>query len=102
LRRARALGRRIPAPSARTQVHRRDELEASREERLAARAGDGDRAVLEWLPERLQGRPGELGKLVEKEDAAVREARLAWPRPDSAADDRRHRRAVVGRTKGRR
>ena len=97
LRRARALGRRVAAAGARTEVHRRDELEARREERLALHPCDRDDAVLERLPQRLERGPLELGQLVEQQDAAMGEARLARPRPGAAADDRRRRGAVMRR-----
>ena len=69
--------RRIAAAAAGAEVHRRDELEASREERHALRARDADDAVLERLAERLERGPQELRQLVEQQHAAVREARLA-------------------------
>ena len=52
-------------------------------------ARDGDDAVLERLAERLERRPLELGQLVEQQDAAVGEARLARRGAATAADDRR-------------
>ena len=83
------VGRRVAPAGTRTEVHRRDELEPGREERLALRARDRDDAVLERLPQRLERRPLELRQLVEQQDAVVREARLARPRAGAAADDRR-------------
>ena len=44
-------------------------------------------AVLERLAQCLEGRPHELGQLVEEQDAAMREARLARSRPRAAPDD---------------
>ena len=91
LRRALAVGRRIAAGAARTEVHRRDELEARREHRPPADARDADDAVLERLPQRLERGPLELGELVEDEHAAMSEADLAGfgpgPPPTSAATD---------------
>ena len=80
LRRARALGRRIAARAARTEVHRRDELEPRREDGPPADARDADDAVLERLAQRLERGPLELGELVEQQHAAMREADLARPR----------------------
>ena len=100
LRRALALGRRVAAARTGAQVHRRHELEPSREERLALHPRDRDDAVLERLPERLEGRSLELRQLVEQQDAVVREARLARPRSGAAADDRRGRGAVMRRPEG--
>ena len=63
---------------------------------------DRDDAVLERLPQRLERRPLELGQLVEQQDAAMREARLARTRAGAAADDRGGRGAVVRRAERRR
>jgi hypothetical protein len=52
---------------------RPDELEARREDRVPARARDGDDAVLDRLAERLKDGARELRQLVEEEDAAMRE-----------------------------
>ena len=95
LRRARALGGGIATPGAGAQVHRRDQLEAGREERQPLDAGDRHDAVLERLAQRLERRPLELGQLVEEQHASMREARLPRTRPGAAADDRGRRRAVV-------
>jgi hypothetical protein len=83
-----ALRRRIAAGPAGAEVHRGDEDEASREESLAAHAGDRDRPVLERLPQCLERRPSELAQLVQEEHAAVGEGRLAGARTGAAADDR--------------
>ena len=77
LRRARASAAGSPRPP---QGHRfivANELEARRKQRPPADARDADEAVLERLPQRLERGPLELRQLVEQEDAAVREARLA-------------------------
>ena len=101
LRRARALRRRIAAAGTGTEIHRRHELEASREDGLAGRSGDRDRAVLERLTQRLECRSLELRQLVEKQHAAVGEAGFAGARPGAATDDRGRRRAVVWRAERR-
>ena len=100
--RARALRGRIATRAARAEVHRRDELKAGREDRAAGGARDRDDAVLERLAQRLERRPRELRQLVEQQDAAMREARLAGTDARAAADDRRGRRAVVRRAERRR
>src|SRR5204862_3819725 len=89
LRRAGALDGRVAARAARTQIHRRDELEPGREDRASGDPRDRDDAVLERLAEGFQRRPRELGKLVEQENAPVREARFAGPDGCAAPDDRR-------------
>ena len=76
---------RVAARPARAEVHRRDELEARREDHPARHPRNADVAVLERLPQRLERGALELGQLVEKEHAAVREARLAGPRHAAAA-----------------
>ena len=92
----------IAARTTGTQVHRGDELEARREDGAPGRRGRPRRPVLERLPQRLERRPLELGQLVEEEDAAVREARLAGSRhPAPAADERRDRGRVVRRAERR-
>jgi hypothetical protein len=68
---------------------------------LALNAGDGDEAVLEGLAQGLESRAVELAELVEEENAAVCEARLAGARARTAAHDRRCRGRVVRRAKRR-
>ena len=97
LRRAGALGRRVSPAGTGTEVHRRHELESSREERLALHPCDGDDTVLERLSKCLERRPLELGQLVEKQDSMMGKARLARTRPGAAADDRRGGGAVMRR-----
>src|SRR5439155_26069423 len=101
-RRARALRGRIATGAARAQVHRPDELEAGRERRAAADARDGDDAVFERLPERLERGPRKLGELVEQENATVRERDLARARCRAAADQGCRRDRVVRRAERRR
>ena len=64
---------------------------------LPGGARDDHGAVLERLTQRFEDAPGELGQLVEKEDAQVREARLARMRDAAAADQPRPGDRVVGR-----
>ena len=40
---------------------------------MAAGPDDGDHAILQWLPERLQNGAREFGKLVEEQNAVMRE-----------------------------
>ena len=94
-RRAGAVEPRVAAPAARTEVHGRDEPEARREQRPSTDACDGDDAVLERLPERLEHRARELRKLVEQQDTAMGEAHLPRSRDRAAAHDRRRRGSVV-------
>ena len=88
LRRAGAFGGRIAPPTAGTEIHRPDKDEPSRIDRVSLHAGDCDPPVLERLPQRLERRPVELRELIEKEDAAMRERRLAGTGPGASADDR--------------
>ena len=87
LRRAAALRRRVAARPARTEIHGRDELKARRERRTPGHPHDGDDAVLERLPQRLEHGPRELRELVEEQHAEMREARLAGSRPAATAAD---------------
>ena len=101
LRRARALDVRIPARTARTQVHRPDELKARGKLHVSGRAGNTDDAVLQRLTKSFQRGALELRQLVQQQNAPVRETRLAWTKPRAAADDRSGRRTVVRRAKRR-
>ena len=67
---ARAIGRSELAAGAR--VHRRDEREPRREHLRPSDPDDGDAAVLERLPERLEDVPPELGQLVAEQRPLVR------------------------------
>ena len=84
-----AVAARIVAIAARTGIQRRDEHEVGG--KGAAREGPADRhdAVFEWLAENFERRAVELGKLVEKQDAVVREADLARRGHRSATDQSR-------------
>src|SRR5581483_9734410 len=94
LRRARTLLRRVAAGAARTEVHRRDELEPRGIDSSTLDPRHADDAVLERLAQRLERRAHELGQLVEQQHASVRQADLTRPWAAAAADDRRHRGAV--------
>ena len=67
-------------------VHRRDQLKTRGKIRLVRGARDGDAARFERLAQHLEHVTAEFGKLVEKEDAMMREAYFsrAWVAP--AAD----------------
>ena len=90
-------------------VHRRDQLEARRERRLARGTRNGDAAVLQRLAQRLQCGARKLRQFVEEQHAAVRPARS---RPAAAASRRRPaprrwpsdaaRESVAGRSRRRR
>ena len=101
LRRARALGGRVRAPTAGAEIHGGDEPEASGKRRLARSTRDADRPVLERLPESLEHQALEFRELVEQQNAVMGKARLARAWASPATDDRRHRRAVVRGAKGR-
>ena len=65
-------------------------------------ARDADRAGLERLAQRIEHRALEFGQFVEEQHAEMREADLARPHLQPAADQRRHRRAEwCGARKGR-
>ena len=83
---------------ARTGVGGQDQLRPAREGGRAGGPVDGDLPALQRLTQRVEHRPGELGRLVEEEHAAVRPAQRTRPDlPGPAADQRRHRRRVVRR-----
>ena len=102
LRRARALHGRVAAAATRTEIHRRHELEARREQGHPLRAGDAHDAILQRLSKRLERGSDEFGQLVEQQHTAMRKAGLAWTRAGPAPDDGGDRRTVVGCPKGRR
>src|SRR5206468_9356585 len=62
--RAGALRGRVAAGAAWAEIHRRDELEARREDDLAPNPCNRDRPVFERLPQRLERVARELGQLV--------------------------------------
>ena len=83
-----AAARDLVAP-ARTRVRRGDERALGRERHRLLGADDHDVTVLERLPEGLEARPRELGRLVEEQHAVVGERDLARaaagdPPPSSA------------------
>lgn len=60
-------------------------------------AGQIDDAGLQRLTQRLDGVARELRKFVEEQHAEVGQRNFAGPGPPAAADQRRHRRRMVGR-----
>src|SRR3546814_2653967 len=56
---------------------------------------DADLARLQRLAQAVEYAALELGQLVEEQHAEMREADLARPHPDAAADQRGHRRRMV-------
>src|SRR5690606_7271934 len=96
-RRAAARKRRVAEMAAAAGVHRRDELDARRESDMGVGARDADFARLQRLAQRIEHAALEFGKLVEEEDAEMREADLARAHAQPAADERGHRRRMMGR-----
>ena len=102
LRGARALGGRVAAGAARTEVHRRNQLKARRKSGLPS-----TRAMLiapsssGWRSASRVGR-GNSASSSRKQDTAMRQARLARTRAGTTADDRRRRRRVMRSPKRRR
>jgi hypothetical protein len=94
-RRARAGERRIAEMAAAARVHRRDQLDPRRKVTWVG-AGDADLPVSSgWRSESSTAL--EFGKLVEEQHAEMGEADLARPDLEAAADQRRHRGAVMRR-----
>ena len=77
---------RIAEVAAGTGIHRRGEHEARRIAQAHRGARDRHDAVLHRLAQHLEHVLAELGKLVQEQHAAVREAHLARPRIGAAAD----------------
>ena len=80
---------------ARARVHRRDQAEPRRERDAAGGAGDAHPALFERLAQHLEGAAGELGQLVEEQDAVVRQRDLPGAGQAAAADERRFRAGVM-------
>ena len=95
-RRAAALGVGLAAPAG-ARVGGRDQHEAAGQPLPGARPGDRDRAGLQRRPQRLERVAAELAELVEEEDAAMGERRLARARRVAAADQARRADRVVRR-----
>ena len=70
-------------------VHRRDQQEVAGIGARAADPHDRHPFFLDRLSDSLQDVPTELGKLVQEQDAAMRERDLAGRRADAAAHETR-------------
>src|SRR5205085_5353630 len=81
-----ALAPLVAEVSAWTRVGRAHQHEAGREGDASLRSCDADRSLLQRLAQRLECGTGELGELVEEEDAVLGEARLARAGHGPAAD----------------
>ena len=96
-RRAAAGQRRIAEMAAAARVHRRDQLDPRREgDVLLARATLTLPVSSGWRSESSTGAL-EFRQFVEEQHAEMRQADLAGPHPQPAADQRRHRGAVMRR-----
>ena len=89
LRRASAFAARVVPITARTRVHRGDEDEIGGERLRLVGAGNPRDAVFKGLAQRFKRLAVELGELVEKKDAVVREADFARRGNRAAADEPR-------------
>jgi hypothetical protein len=96
-RRAAAGERGIAEMAATTRVHRRDQLDPRGEGHVGVGTSDADAAGFERLAQRIEHRPLEFGELVEEQHPKMGEANLTRPYAKTAADQRRHGSAMVGR-----
>ena len=81
---------------ARAGVCRENQLDARGESCAVIRAMDDDVARLEWLPQRIENRGGELGGLVQKEHTTTRSRhRTGANHPRPTSHDRNGRRRVM-------
>src|SRR5262249_6375641 len=87
LRRAPAPARRMAQVAARAAVRRADQERTRREPRAAARSRDAHATVFERLPQRFEDVATELGELVQKQHAVVRQTELAGSRDLAASDE---------------
>ena len=97
--RAAAAQARVPQVAATTGIHRRDQLKARRESRLARSAGNGDTPRLERLAKGFERVAREFGELVQKQDPMVGKGDFPRPRRVAATDQRAARRGVMRRSK---
>ena len=88
---------RIAQVTAAARVHRGDQLDAGRKGQVRIGPRHGDRAGLERLAQAVEHRALEFGQLVEEQHAQMGEADLPRPDLEAAANQRGHRRTVVGR-----
>src|ERR1035437_1894294 len=72
--------------SSRPRIHGRKQLKSRREDSSPPDASYSHLPVLDRLAERLQRDPVELGELVEKQDAIVRQSDFPWREMRAAAD----------------
>ena len=87
--------RRVAEIAAAAGVHCGHQLEPGRVGDMMVCAGNDNLAGFKRLPQRVEHRPGELGKLVKKQHAAMGQRDLAGPRPRPATDQCRHGRGMM-------
>src|SRR6185312_3944534 len=90
---------RIAGAAATARIHRGDKHEARgiRDAMIGAR--DRDLAAFKRLAQRIENARLEFGKLVEKQNAVMRERDFARSRAQAAADERSHARRMMRRAK---
>src|SRR3546814_11301477 len=82
--------RRVAKVAAAARVHRHDQLHPRRKGDMGIGPRDADLARLQRLAQAVEYAALELGQLVEEQHAEMREADLARPHPDAAADQPGH------------
>ena len=90
----------VAVPAAAAGVHGAHQHEAAGQRQGAGGAGDGHKAVLQRLAQRLQRRLAELRQLVQKQHAVVGQGYLSRPGYPPAAGERHGGRRVVGAAEG--
>ena len=90
----------MTVPPAAAGVHGTDQHEAAGQRQGAGGAGDGHKAVLQRLAQRLQRRLAELRQLVQKQHAVVRQGYLAGAGDTAAAGQGDGGGRVVGAAEG--
>lgn len=81
-------------------VHRGDKLNAGGERDVRVGAGDADSAGFERLAQRIEDSALKFGEFVKEQHAQMREADFAGFDAQAAADERRHRGAMMRRAEG--
>ena len=92
---ATAFTQRITQIAARTGIHRQHQHEPRRVGISGIHPGDSDLSILDRLPQYFEHLAGELGQLIQKQYAIVRQRHFTWPGNPAAASHCRRRDGVV-------
>ena len=86
----------MPRMATRARVGRCNKAEPRWKLRPSTDPDDCHRTILQWLSQGLKHVPGELGQLVEKENATVGHGHFAWEGNTSPSDQTDHGHRMMG------